>query len=103
MDDTAVGEQFEEAVSSMSLSAYQKRDPVLGDTSTLRGELGSALAELPSRQRQVLSLRYLAGLDDIDVSEALGISVRAVRKCAAQGIAALRAHGTFPEGNLLLG
>jgi RNA polymerase sigma factor (sigma-70 family) len=103
MDDTAVGEQFEEAVPSMSLSAYQTTDPMQGNPSTLRGELGSALAELPARQRQVLSLRYLAGLDDDDVSEALGISVRAVRKCAAQGIAALRARGAFSEGHLLLG
>ena len=103
MDETAVGEQFEEAGPSMSLSAYQTTHTVLGDTSTLREELGSALAELPARQRQVLSLRYLAGLDDIDVSEALGISARAVRKCAAQGIAALRARGAFPEGNLLVG
>jgi DNA-directed RNA polymerase specialized sigma24 family protein len=103
MDDTAVGEQFEEALPSMSLSAYETTHPVPGDTSTLRGELGSALAELPARQRQVLSLRYLAGLDDNDVSEALGISVRAVRKAAAQGLAALRAHGAFPEGNLFLG
>jgi DNA-directed RNA polymerase specialized sigma24 family protein len=103
MDDTAVGEQFEEALPSMSLSGYQTTHPVPGDTSTLRGELGSALAELPTRQRQVLSLRYLAGLDDSDVSEALGISVKTVRKCAARGIAALRASGAFPEGNLLLG
>lgn len=103
MEDTAVGEQFEEAVPSMSLSAYQGTDPVQGDTSTLRGKLELALAELPTRQRQVLSLRYLAGLDDIDVSEALGISVRAVRKAAAQGLAAVRAHGGFSEGNLLVG
>jgi RNA polymerase sigma factor (sigma-70 family) len=103
MDDTAVGEQFEEAVPSMSLSAYQTTHPVRGDAGTLRGELGSALADLPTRQRHVLSLRYLAGLDDIEVSEALGISVRAVRKCASQGVLALRARGAFPEGHLLLG
>ena len=77
----------------MSLSACQ---------STLRGELEPALAELSTRQRQVLSLRYLAGLDDIEVSEALGISERAVRKYAAQGIAALRAGGVIREGSLLL-
>ena len=57
--------------------------------STWRDELEPALAELPARERRVLSLRYLAGLDDIEVSEALGLSVRAVRKYAAQGTAAL--------------
>jgi RNA polymerase sigma factor (sigma-70 family) len=77
----------------MSLSANQMTHPVLGDMSTLRGDLGPALAELSARQRQVLSLRYLAGLDDTEISEAVGISVKAVRKYAGQGIAALRAHG----------
>ena len=72
---------------------YQATHPVPGDTSTLRGELGPALAELSTRQRQVLSLRYLAGLDDIGVSEALGISVKAVRRYSARGNAALRARG----------
>ena len=87
----------------MSLPAYETRHPMPGDMSTLRRELGPALAELSTRQRQVLSLRYLAGLDDVGVSEALGISVRAVRKYAAQGSAALRARGAIPEGNLVLG
>ena len=87
----------------MSLPAYETRHPLQGDMSTLRGELGPALAELSTRQRQVLSLRYLAGLDDIEVSEALGISVKAVTKHAAQGVAALRARGVIREGNLLLG
>jgi RNA polymerase sigma factor (sigma-70 family) len=103
MDHTAVGEQFEEAFRSMFSPAYQTTHPVPADMSTLREELGPVLAELSSRQRQVLSLRYLAGLDDIGVSEALGISVKAVRKYAAQGIAALRSRGIMLEGNLLLG
>ena len=87
----------------MSLPAYESTHATLGVESTLRGELERALAELSSRQRQVLSLRYLAALDDVDISEALGISVRAVRKYAAQGIAALRAGGVMRESNLLLG
>ena len=87
----------------MSLSAYEATHPVPGDMSTLRRELGPALAELSTRQRQVLSLRYLAGLDETDVSDALGMSVKAVRKYAAQGIAALRARGVIREGDLLPG
>ena len=87
----------------MSLPVYPTASAMLGDTSTLRSELGHALADLSTRQRQVLSLRYLAGLDEIEVSEALGMSVKAVRKYAAQGIADLRARGVFREANLLLG
>ena len=88
MDDTAVGDDFEEQFPGVSL-VTDERQPVLGD---VRAELGPALAELPDRQRRVLSLRYLAGLDDIEVSEALGISVKAVRKHAARGTAALRSR-----------
>ena len=85
----------------MSLSA-DLTHPVTSDTSTLRAELGPALAELSTRQRQVLSLRYLAGVDEIDVSEALGISVKAVRKYTAKGVAALRASGVLGADTLLL-
>jgi RNA polymerase sigma factor (sigma-70 family) len=77
----------------MSISVNQTSHPMVGEVSTLRGDLGPALAELSTRQRQVLSLRYLAGLDDAEISEAIGISVKAVRKSAAQGISALRSHG----------
>jgi RNA polymerase sigma factor (sigma-70 family) len=86
----------------MSLLAYQTTHPVPGEMSTRRGQLEPALAALPTRQRQVLSLRYLANLDDIEVSEALGISIKAVRKYATQGIAALRASEVI-QGNLLVG
>ena len=87
----------------MSLPAHQTTPPVLGDVSTLRGELEPALAELSTRQRQVLSLRYFAGLDETDISEALGISMKAVRKYAAQGVAALRAREVIREGDVLPG
>jgi RNA polymerase sigma factor (sigma-70 family) len=85
----------------MSLPADQTTHPRLGDLSSMRGRIGPVLTELPTRQRQVLSLRYLAGLDETDVADALGISVKAVRKSAAQGIAALRARGVIRDGTLL--
>ncbi len=87
----------------MFLPADKTANPGLGDTGSMRGEIGAALTELPTRQRQVLSLRYLAGLDETEISDALGISVKAVRKSAAQGIAALRARGVIREGTLLAG
>lgn len=55
-----------------------------------RMELEPALTELPDRQRRVLSLRYLAGLDDREISEALGISLRAVARHGERGDTALR-------------
>ena len=87
----------------MFLPADTMTHPALGDMSSMRREIGPALTELSTRQRQVLSLRYLAGLDETEVSDALGISVRAVRKSATQGIAVLRARGAIREGTLLPG
>lgn len=87
----------------MSLLGYQTKHPVSGEMSTLRGELEPALAELSTRQRQVLSLRYLAGLNETEVSEALGISVKAVRKYTDQGVAALCARGVIRDDHRLLG
>lgn len=55
-------------------------------------KLRLALGALPGRQRQVLSLLYLADLDEIEVSEALGISVKSVRKQVARGRAMLLAR-----------
>ncbi|HVL04714.1 MAG TPA: sigma factor-like helix-turn-helix DNA-binding protein [Acidimicrobiales bacterium] len=103
MDDSAADEDFEELFPGMSTLAYE-RQPGLCDVGTPRAELGPVLAGLPDRQRQVLSLRYLAGLDDIGISEALGISMKAVRKHAARGNAALRARrGGIADASLLLG
>jgi RNA polymerase sigma factor (sigma-70 family) len=103
IDVPAVGEDVRGGASGMSLSAHQAAQPVPGDTTSLRGELEPALAELSARQRQVLSLRYFAGLDDIEISEALGLSVKAVRKYAVFGIAALRARNAIGEDNPLVG
>ena len=61
------------------------------EQSALRLALGAALAGLSTRQREVISLRYLADLDEAEVSRALGISVNSVKKHAARGREALRA------------
>jgi RNA polymerase sigma-70 factor (sigma-E family) len=50
----------------------------------------SALAELPDRQREVLTLRYLADLRDAEIAEATGLSVGGVRSAASRGLAVLR-------------
>ena len=73
------------------------------EAAVLRLALGAAMAELSSRQREVIALRYLADLDEAEVSRALGISVNSVKKHAARGKAALRARlGPMQEVTLAL-
>lgn len=49
-----------------------------------------ALAGLPDRQREVLTLRYLAELSDADIAAATGLSLGGVRSASSRGLAALR-------------
>jgi RNA polymerase sigma-70 factor (sigma-E family) len=53
-------------------------------------QVRAALAALPERQREVLTLRYLADLSDAEIAEATGLSNGGVRSAASRGIAALR-------------
>ena len=61
-----------------------------GEDAAVRLALGAALSALSTRQREVIALRYLADLDEAQVSRALGISVNSVKKHASRGRAALR-------------
>jgi RNA polymerase sigma-70 factor (sigma-E family) len=58
--------------------------------------LRRALAELPSRQRAVLVLRYLEDLPDPSIAALLGCRPGTVRSQAARGLAALRPLLTAP-------
>ncbi len=49
----------------------------------------AALAALPVRRREVLVLRYYAGLSESQIAQTLGISPGTVKSTAARGIAAL--------------
>jgi len=49
-----------------------------------------ALRELPTRQREVLALRYYLDLSEAQIAEALGISRGAVKSHASRGVATLR-------------
>lgn len=49
-----------------------------------------ALAELPTRQREVLALRYYLDLSEAQIADTLGISRGAVKSHASRGAAALR-------------
>lgn len=55
-----------------------------------RVDLYRALDGLSARQREVVTLRFLADLSEIVVAETLGCSVSSVKTHAARGLAALR-------------
>jgi RNA polymerase sigma factor (sigma-70 family) len=74
-----------------------------GDTTAVRLALVSALSSLPSRQRQVVVLRYLADLPEAEVASSLGLSLNTVKKHTARGLAALRRSlgPTWEEADLV--
>jgi RNA polymerase sigma-70 factor (ECF subfamily) len=74
------------------------------DDVTLRVALAVALRALSRRQRQVVAMRYLAGLSEADVAGFLGISTNSVKKHTARGLGALRARlgDNWQEANLAL-
>ena len=54
-----------------------------------RRQVLAALAHLPARRREVLVLRYYAGLSEAEIASTLGISTGTVKSTAARGLAAL--------------
>ena len=54
-----------------------------------RRQVLAALADLPTRRREVLVLRYYVGLTEAEIATTLGISQGSVKSAAARGIAAL--------------
>jgi RNA polymerase sigma-70 factor (sigma-E family) len=57
-----------------------------------RIDLAHALRRLPRRQRQVVVLRYLADLPELEVAQTLGCSPGTVKSHASRGLAHLRQH-----------
>ncbi|MDQ1412159.1 MAG: hypothetical protein QOE07_747, partial [Acidimicrobiaceae bacterium] len=60
------------------------------EEATMRLSLVAALKRLPKRQRQVVTMRYLADFDEAAVARSLGISVNSVKKHSQRGVSALR-------------
>jgi RNA polymerase sigma factor (sigma-70 family) len=58
----------------------------------LRLALNAALLTLAPRQRQAIALRYLGGLSDREVAQALGISLGSVKTHIHRGLHGLRAR-----------
>jgi RNA polymerase sigma-70 factor (sigma-E family) len=55
-----------------------------------RTQVLDALRALPTRQREVLALRYYLDLSEVQIAETLGISRGAVKSHASRGAASLR-------------
>lgn len=62
------------------------------DQIATRLTMATALGSLPRRQREAISLRYLADLTEADVSEALGVSQNTVKRHLSRGRTALRSQ-----------
>jgi RNA polymerase sigma-70 factor (sigma-E family) len=62
------------------------------ETVELRLALNAALLTLAPRQRQAIALRYLGGLSDREVAQALGISLGSVKTHIHRGLHGLRAR-----------
>lgn len=62
----------------------------LASTTAAHLDLFRALAELPKRQRQVVSLRYLSGYTEGEIASLLGCSASSVQTHTRRGLAALR-------------
>ncbi|HMC69548.1 MAG TPA: sigma factor-like helix-turn-helix DNA-binding protein, partial [Mycobacteriales bacterium] len=64
-----------------------------------RLHLRNVVSSLPRRQREVVTLRYLADVPEATVAQVLGCSVGSVKKHASRGLAALREILGDVEGN----
>ena len=64
-------------------------------------EVVALLRALPTRERQVVVMRYYADLPEAEVAGMLGVSVGTVKSCGSRGLARLRAlHATSEaQGN----
>lgn len=99
--------------SNLAIDRTRKRSPVLAEpdhvpdmaeTVTLRLALGAALRQLPRRQSQVVALRYLAGMSELEVATSMGISRNSVKKHTTRAMNTLRTRlgADWQEVNLAL-
>jgi RNA polymerase sigma factor (sigma-70 family) len=66
--------------------------PTHEDLVVLQLALATALGGLSRRQREVVTLRYLAGLSDVDVAHCLHVSIGSVKRHAGRALEGLRAQ-----------
>lgn len=60
------------------------------DVTALRMALAAALAALPRRQREVITLHHLVGMREQEIATCLGVSLGSVKKHGHRGMARLR-------------
>jgi RNA polymerase sigma-70 factor (sigma-E family) len=81
-------------VNRYAAGQHVRTDSPGADEATLaaarRGVVLDAMRALPTRQREVLALRYYLELSEAEIAETLGISRGAVKSHASRGAAALR-------------
>ena len=67
-----------------------------------RAALVAALRQLPTRQREVVVLRHLVGISELETAAALGIAVGTVKAHGSRGLARLAAglRETYPERSM---
>lgn len=90
---------------NLAIDAARRREPALvplsvadvADVATLRAVTTAALGSLPRRQREVVAMRYLAGLTEEEVASVLDIAKGTVKSHAHRGLQALRASLTEVE------
>ena len=63
----------------------------------LRAALLTALGTLPARQREVLALRFLVGLSELETAAAVQCSVGTVKSRAFRALATLRSSGVLDD------
>jgi RNA polymerase sigma factor (sigma-70 family) len=85
--------------SNLAIDATRRRrvlpsalDPIEdpAEAAAVRVTLAIALGKLPRRQREVIALRYLAGMTEHEVAEAMGIADSSVKEHAKRAMASLR-------------
>ncbi len=88
----AIRQLSRQARAGRGLAPAPERTAVLdpAEAVALRQTLAHALAGLSQRQCEVIVLRYLVGLSEVEVAEALEISHGTVKTHLRRGIAALR-------------
>lgn len=65
-------------------------DPLEGDPEALAAALGRSLAELPPKERAVVTMRYLDGLSQVQIARTLGHSEGYISKLLGRALAKLR-------------
>ena len=90
---------------NLALDGARRKRPALDAPATVEFESGAvdrialarALRKLPRRQREAVSMRYLAELSHEQIAAALGIAEASVRVHVHRGLTALRSQITIEE------